>query len=165
MLNLPTFENISWKSWAAGWALIFGGCILPFAVMLGVTEPEKFELSLVTGCYIHSHGPAIKLQGGRLEIEQQGKPVLSYRVEPWKPGGWTLVVEPAYGPEMISDNTYRFELRRGQGYFWPLLRTDRNKTRLLGHPSQFQGMFSIIADDGTELIYTRTKDARMCDAA
>ena len=155
------FQDVPFKAKAIGWGII----VIPLATLalLGAMflRPQPIDQRLVWGCYVSDNAPALVVEAGKILIlDGQGRS-LSYIAEPYK-AGFRLTVQPALRLRPSAEGRYHFEQGPGIGYFWPLLAADSDNPREVRIPGDFGGRLSLIAADGTPIIYVRSSDRDGC---
>ncbi|WOK35667.1 hypothetical protein [Sphingomonas sp. C3-2] len=151
------FEDVPFKAKVIGWGIIS----IPLAALafLGATflRPAPIEQKLVWGCYTANDAPPIIIENSEIRIIDGTQRSLSYVAGPDK-HGYILTVRPALILKVSGDGSYRFEQRRGTGYFWRLLTESSDNLR---KPEDFGGRINVAAEGGPA-IYVRSKDGNSC---
>lgn len=119
-----------------------------------------FARSTVLGCYVADNSPTLEITPRKIRVVGSSLQ-LAYEVEAAKIG-YRLTVSPAYQLEPSEDGTYVFRQQSGIGFFWPLLAAHSDDPYYLKKPQDYAGRISVIARDGTNVVYRRNRASSPC---
>lgn len=154
------FSGMSFKAKLAGWSMIGGAMVVPFLLMATIERSEPMARSLVYGCYVASHAPALLIRDDAVHIIEPARRKFSYVAERSKIS-YQLNVRPALALSPQPDGSYIFVERVGVGYFWSLLPVGGKNRNRVRHPEEYGGRFEVAAI-GPPIVYTRTTDPSAC---
>jgi hypothetical protein len=161
-MAVSLFQDVPLKSKIIGWGIIVAPLASLFLLGAIFLRPDPIDQRLVWGCYVADGAPALAVQGNLIRVLDGKRRSLNYVAEPYKEG-YRLMVQPALYLVPSAGGGYTFTQGRGIGYFWPLLARGSDEPRKVRSPQDYGGRLSLIASDGTQVIYVRLGNRKVCN--